>query len=157
MIVLRQARIATLIDIRAESSLERHPAFSGQTLRQSVERAGIAYHWAGRQLGPTRPARPGSRHTALTDPELRAFADYMDTDAFRRGAAQLVNLARKAPTAILAAPYDAARCHRSLIADHLLLSGAHVMHLIEPHDQREHTLRAEARRESTDLVYDRKA
>lgn len=157
IVVLRQARIAVVVDIRTEAAAERHPQFSGKALRQAVERAGMTYHWAGRQLGDARPVRAGSRHLSLADAELRGFADYMDTESFRRAASQLVNMARKAPTAILGAVRDPVHCHRSLIADYLLLSGVHVMHLIEPHDQREHALRTEARRESTDLVYDRRA
>ena len=50
-----------------------------------------------------------------------------------------------------------AQCHRSLIADYLVLKGVNVVHLIEAGDAREHLLNPHARTESGKLVYDRQA
>ena len=47
-----------------------------------------------------------------------------------------------------------AQCHRSLIADYLVLKGVNVVHLIEAEDTREHLLNPHARTESGKLVYD---
>jgi len=76
-------------------------------------------------------------------------------EAFARAIAQLLGLARKAPTAILCAEHLPENCHRSLIADYLTLQGVSVMHLIDADEQREHQLDPRARRESASLVYDR--
>ena len=86
---------------------------------------------------------------------MRGYADYMESDPFRRAAAQLVNMAAKAPTAILCAERLPEQCHRRLIADYLSLQGVRVIHLIDLDDRREHVLSPEARRESAQLVYDR--
>jgi len=152
--LLGQAGIETLVDVRAQPRSMRHPQFNEDLLRAACERAGIVYHWAGRQLGGLRAAHAGSPHTALAE-EVRGFADHMGTEPFKKAAAQLLQMAVRAPTAMLCAERDPAHCHRALIADYLLLQGARVLHLMAPGDVREHLLSAQARRESAELVYDR--
>jgi uncharacterized protein (DUF488 family) len=152
--ILTQAGIKTLVDVRAQPRSARHPQFNDDVLRAACERAGIAYHWAGRQLGGMRAPRAGSPHVALGE-EVRGFADHMGTEAFKKAAAQLLGMAGRAPTAMLCAERDPQHCHRALIADYLLLQGARVLHLIEAGDMREHLLSAPARRESAELIYDR--
>lgn len=154
--MLRAASVATLIDVRAQPRSQRHPQFNDTSLRTTCEAAGIAYHWAGRQLGGHRPGRADSRHVALKDAGLRSYADYIDTAEFQKGAAALLKLASRAPAAILCAERDPAHCHRSLIADYLTLQGVRVVHLLGPGKNCEHLLSPHARRESADLVYDRR-
>lgn len=153
--VLRAAEIATLVDVRQHPQSQRHPQFDADSLREALAHRGITYHWAGRQLGGHRTPHPDSQHSALREAGLRAYADYMGSDAFKRGIAQLLGLAGRAPTAILCAERDPLHCHRSLIADYLTLQGADVVHLLEPGQSHHHQLRPEARRESQQLIYDR--
>ncbi len=152
--LLTAQAIETLIDVRAQPHSSRHPQFSKDALRQAMEKLGIVYHWAGRQLGGRRPVRPDSRHPALEE-GLRGYADFMESEPFVRSAAQLVALASKAPAAILCAERSPERCHRRLIADYLALWGVEVTHLIAPGETRAHQLSPEARRESAELIYDR--
>jgi uncharacterized protein (DUF488 family) len=153
--LLKHAGVSTLVDVRAQPRSQHNPQFNDDSLRAACERAGIVYHWAGRQLGGRRPPRPDSPHVAL-EAGRRGFADYMDTEAFRKGAAQLQQLAARGSCAILCAERDPARCHRALIADYLTLRGMRVVHLLAPGASREHLLLPEARRESAALVYDRR-
>lgn len=155
VVMLQEAGIRTLVDVRAQPQSARHPHFGQEPLRDALTAADIEYHWAGRQLGGHRPARADSPHTALREDGLRGYADYMDGDAFKKAAMQLIGLAKRAPCAILCAERDPLNCHRSLIADYLTLQGVEVMHLIEPGETRAHQLRPEARRESQQLIYDR--
>lgn len=154
--LLKEAGVDTLVDVRAQPRSRRNPQFNEETLRAACEDAGMIYHWAGRQLGGLRDARPDSPHIAL-DENRRGFADHMDTDAFKKGAVQLQNLAAKGVGVILCAESDPAHCHRALIADYLVLQGVCVLHLIAPGDIREHALSPQARRESAALIYDRQA
>jgi len=146
--------IQTLVDVRAQPHSSRFPHFSMSALREAMEELEIEYHWAGRQLGGRRSARPDSQHQAL-DEGLRGYADYMETDFFQKSATQLVNLAARSPTAILCAESSPQRCHRRLIADYLVLRGMEIIHLIALDDARAHQLSPEARRESAQLIYDR--
>lgn len=153
--LLESARVEILVDVRAQPVSSRLPHFNRDALREAAEARGMTYHWAGRQLGGLRPSRPDSPHVALSIDGLRGYADYMDTEAFKQAVSQLVTLAQTGSTAMLCAERLPAHCHRSLIADYLLLDGHTVIHLLEQGDFREHQLRAEARRESVALVYDR--
>lgn len=155
--LLHAAGIHTVVDVRSHPHTARLPQFRGDALRAGLEQAGMVYHWAGRQLGGRRAPRASSRHVALHDEGLRGYADFMDTEEFKRGAAQLLRLAGKDPTAMLCAERLPEHCHRSLISDYLVLQGVHVVHLLDPGESREHQLRPEARRESAQLIYDRHA
>lgn len=152
--LFREAGVDTLVDVRAQPRSRRNPQFNDDTLRAACEAAGIAYHWAGCPLGGMRTPRPDSPHRAL-DENRRGFADHMDSEAFKMGAAQLQNLAARGVCAMLCAETDPDHCHRALIADYLVLQGMRVMHLIAPGETREHALSPQARRESAALVYDR--
>lgn len=154
--LLKEAGVDTLVDVRAQPRSRHNPQFNDDALRLACDKAGITYHWAGRQLGGLRVPRPDSPHVAL-DEGLRGFADHMDTDAFQKGASQLQHLASRGACAMLCAEHDPAHCHRSLIADYLVLQGMRVVHLVEPGETREHVFSSEARRESAALVYDRQA
>lgn len=146
--------IQTVVDIRSNPQSARHPQFSQDSLRHSLDSGNMVYHWAGRQLGGLRKTTQASVHHAL-DTELQGFAQYMETPEFERAAGQLQRLATQAPTAMLCAEKLPEHCHRSLIADYLLLNAAEIMHIIDVHTVISHQLRPEARRESATLVYDR--
>ena len=58
------------------------------------------------------------------------YADYALTEDFRRGLDRLLALADDRPTAIMCAEAVWWRCHRRIIADHLLARGEEVVHLM---------------------------
>lgn len=152
--LLRAAGVTTLVDVRAYPASSRHPHFAGDALRRSLEESGIVYHWAGRHLGGFRRPRAASAHTALKSEGLRAYADHMETEAFRKAIGQLISLARQTSCAIMCAEKDPASCHRVLIADYLILRDVRVVHLIEPACLAAHRLDPRARVEGEKLVYD---
>jgi uncharacterized protein (DUF488 family) len=152
--LLREHCIQAVVDIRAQPHSGRFPHFSEQALRARLDKEGIAYHWAGRQLGGKRAARPDSQHLAL-EAALRGFADYAGTEPFLRAAAQLMRMATTTPTTVLCAERLPASCHRRILADYLTLQGVSVLHIIRPGECHAHLLSPEARRESMQLIYDR--
>jgi uncharacterized protein (DUF488 family) len=58
------------------------------------------------------------------------YADYALSPAFERGLDELVELGAAQPTAIMCAEAVWWRCHRRIIADHLLERGLPVIHLM---------------------------
>ncbi|RMD70775.1 MAG: DUF488 domain-containing protein [Gammaproteobacteria bacterium] len=152
--LLRGAGVKAVVDVRRHPVSGRFPHFSEEPLRAALEAEGMVYHWAGRQLGGRREPRPDSPHTAL-EGGMRGYADHMETAAFQKGIAQLLNLAGRTPTAILCAERDPDRCHRSLIADYVTVRGVRVFHLIAPGPFLEHRLHPMARVEGERLLYDR--
>lgn len=153
--LLHAAGVRLLVDIRSQPASTRYPQFESESLRRELEDAGLQYHWAGRSLGGLRTPRSDSPHIALRNDALRGFADHMSSDSFKKGAAQLINLAGRAATAVLCAERLPENCHRQLLSDYLLLQGLSVVHLLEPGLRREHQLTVQARRDSSRLVYDR--
>jgi uncharacterized protein (DUF488 family) len=57
-------------------------------------------------------------------------------------------------TAAMCAEADPAHCHRSLLADALLVRGHTVAHIVDPGPSHPHRLNARARNEGGVLVYD---
>lgn len=142
---LTEAGVRTLVDVRRFPGSRRHPRFGRDALEAAVVKAGLDYTWQGDTLGGRRESHPGSRHTALRNASLAAFADHMDTTQFRTAADQLLTTAQTEPQAILCAETLWYHCHRMLIADALLLRGATVDHLLEPGTHQPHRLTAGAR------------
>jgi uncharacterized protein (DUF488 family) len=154
--LLLEGGVRTLVDIRTLPRSKRYPQFDETALRTACETSGIAYHWAGRQLGGLRNARADSPHVALPE-GLRGFADHADAPVFEHALVRLEGLARQGPVALLCAERDPMQCHRSLIADRLLLRGHSVVHLLEPGPSVAHALRPEACVTEVGPVYDRGA
>ncbi len=155
--LLDETGISILVDIRAYPQSKCHPHFSQEFFRLAIEQVGKTYYWAGPQFGGNRRAAIDSQHVALQDEMLRGFADYMESDTFKVAATQLINMARQERVAIMCAEFLPNGCHRSLVSDYLVLKGVNVIHLISDVDVKEHCLSGFARRESSELVYDRKA
>jgi uncharacterized protein (DUF488 family) len=76
--------------------------------------------------------RPPSRNTFWENPSFRNYADYTATPDFREGMAELRELARAHVCAIMCAEVVWWRCHRRIIADHLLAGGDEVFHILGP-------------------------
>ena len=131
--VLVDAGVGRLADVRRFPASRRHPHLSRAALNVTLRAGGIAYEWWGEELGGRRrsPA-PTSRHPAWGDPALRAYADHMDTPAFRTALTRLSTAAEgDPPLAVMCAETLWWRCHRRLIADAASLQGADVVHLLE--------------------------
>lgn len=166
VLILDQAGIACLADVRAFPISRRHPQFSRERLEARLRQYGIRYLWLGKALGGFRKAAPGSPHTALAGRAFQGYADYMLTSAFRQGIEALATVAANCPTAVMCAERDPAHCHRSLIADYWVAlgprldpsgTGFQAIHLLAPDRRQPHRLNPAARLEGGQLVYDREA
>jgi uncharacterized protein (DUF488 family) len=80
-------------------------------------------------LGGLRRPRRDSVNTAWRNQSFRGYADYMQTPEFQQALDLLIELAREEPTAIMCAEAVPWRCHRSLIADALLVRGIEVLEI----------------------------
>ncbi|HSH07277.1 MAG TPA: DUF488 domain-containing protein [Burkholderiales bacterium] len=151
--LLRDARIARLIDVRAVPRSRRHPHFGYGPLGARLEAEGLVYEWRGRALGGLRRAGDANRHGGLSEPAFRAYAEHMESAAFRAAAEALARAAEAARLCMMCAEREPAQCHRSLIADWLVVHGHRVVHLLDGGVQREHGLHPAARREGDLLHY----
>jgi uncharacterized protein (DUF488 family) len=146
--------IAALADVRAYPASRRHPHFARESLAAACAARGIAYRWLP-ELGGRRTGHGDSPHVAWREPGFRAYADHMDTPAFRTALAELEAMARAAPTAVLCAEALWWQCHRRLIADALAVRGWEVRHIAAGGRVDAHALPDFARVAGDRIVYDR--
>src|SRR4029077_7880927 len=122
----------------------RYPQFGREALAAALANAGVgdedAVDLGGRRVPPT-----DSVHTARRSASFRGYADYMETQPFQTALAQLLDVARARPTAVLCAEAVPWRCHRQLIADALVASGEPVGHILSDATPEPHRLSAHAR------------
>lgn len=153
--LLRQAAIATVVDVRRFPGSRRHPHFGAEAMRQWLPQAGIAYRWEER-LGGRRRRRPDSVNVGLRDDSFRAYGDYMAAPPFWEALDAVLADARARPTAVLCAESLWWRCHRRLLADAaVLVRDADVRHLQHGGRMVAHTVTDSARRVGDLVLYDR--
>ena len=126
---LKSFEIRTLADVRSFPGSRRCPQFNKENLRDSLAEAGIDYIHLP-DLGGRRRAKPDSLNMAWQSKTFRGYADYMETEAFQKGIARLLEAARERRTAIMCAEAVWWRCHRSLISDYLKANEVEVTHIM---------------------------
>ena len=118
--MLKAFDIQILADIRTIPKSRYNPQFGQAELSASLKTAGIKYIYM-KNLGGLRPTHKDSPNGAWRNAGFRGYADYMQTDEFKGAVDELVALARTGRTAIMCAEAVPWRCHRSLVADALLV------------------------------------
>ena len=109
---LRAAGVERVIDVRAVP-LSRKPGFSKNVLAAGLAEAGIDYvhlKALGTPAAGREAARAG-RHADL----VRIYADQLELPEAIAQSAQMLDLARDKPSALLCYERDPAACHRSLL------------------------------------------
>lgn len=137
--LLRAHDIQQLVDVRTIPRSRHNPQFNRDELLVSVKRAGIHYLDMP-ALGGLRHTRRDSINTAWKNKSFRGYADYMQTPEFENAVEELIRLARQQRTAIMCAEAVPWRCHRSLIADALVVRGWNVNQIISSTSARPHIL-----------------
>lgn len=128
------------------------PHFSSEKLAAGVGEAGIAYrHFPA--LGGLRRPRKNSINTAWRNESFRGYADHMQSREFADGLFALLDWARAAPTAVMCAEADWWHCHRSLLADALLVRAVAVLHIRTETQAEEHHLHEFARTHGDSVTY----
>src|SRR5262249_18803738 len=106
-----------------------------------------------KDLGGRRRVRPDSPNTAWRVEAFRAYADYMETEAFKAALGELMRLAREMPTAYMCAERLWWQCHRRLLSDALAVRGAEVVHILDAAKSEPHRLTEFLRVEDGRLSY----
>ena len=135
--ILRVHEIQVLVDVRSFPGSRRYPQFNREVLSESLAKLGIEYKHAPR-LGGRRAPRKDSHNTAWKNASFRAYADHTETDEFRNGVEELLELADDSRVAVMCAEAVWWRCHRSLIADYLKAQGHTVIHILDAKKTEEH-------------------
>jgi uncharacterized protein (DUF488 family) len=141
-----------VVDVRTIPRSRRNPQFNRETLPDTLKAAGIGCeHLAG--LGGLRHARADSVNTGWRNASFRGFADYMQTPEFAESLEALIALAKKKRIALMCAEAVPWRCHRSLIADALMVRGIKVEHILSGVRLQDHSLTPFAQVEGVRITY----
>ena len=107
---LQRAVVERVIDVRAVP-LSRKPGFSKNVLAAALKEAGIDYVHL-KALGTPPEGREAARKGRFDEME-RIYAAQLETVEAAAQSAQLVELTREKPSALLCFERDPAHCHRT--------------------------------------------
>ncbi|MHA3902211.1 DUF488 domain-containing protein [Castellaniella sp. WN] len=130
--LLIQAGIESLADIRTVPRSRSNPQFNRDTLPGVLAAHGIAYeHMAdlGGLRGRSKTVPPGTNGYWEND-SFHHYADYALGDEFRQGLEALIARGRSQSTAMMCSESVWWRCHRRIVADHLIARGIPVLHIM---------------------------
>ena len=151
--ILKAHGVERVIDVRRFPASRKWPHFDAASLGASLPQEGIDYVGAP-ELGGRRKAHPDSPHTAWRVEAFRGYADFMDTEEFAEGLGRVMALGRERRSALMCAEALPWRCHRSLIADALLVREWDVYEILSEKEARPRSLPDFARREGARVIYD---
>ncbi len=150
--MLLSRKIELVADVRTVPKSRYNPQFNSDSLPASLREQGIGYRHLP-ALGGLRHAKKDSLNRGWENASFRGFADYMQTEEFGKGVAELIVLAGKKKVAVMCAESVPWRCHRSLISDALLVRGVTVMHIMSRTSAKEHALTPFAKVDGTNITY----
>ncbi len=150
--LLKAHGVERLIDVRTVPRSRHNPQFNRDQLSPSLHSAHIHYSYMP-GLGGFRQAKSDSKNLAWRNASFRGYADYMQTAEFREHLDSLITLAEQEKIAIMCAEAVPWRCHRSLIADALLVRGIEVREITSATSTRIHLLTPFAQVSGTQIIY----
>jgi uncharacterized protein (DUF488 family) len=150
--LLQSNGVTVVVDVRTVPRSRHNPQFNKASLPASLKKASLGYvHIPG--LGGLRHAHRDSLNVGWRNASFRGFADYMQTPEFERSLEELIQLANQDRIALMCAEALPWRCHRSLIADALLVHGIRVEDITSSTRRHVHTLTPFAKVQGTTIIY----
>lgn len=138
--MLRKNGVTELVDVRSFPSSRKFPQWNQPAIADALP-ADIRYRWI-QELGGRRhaPAGVASPNGAWRVKAFRDYADYMATEGFRSGLAELLQVADQSIPAIMCSEAVPWRCHRRLITDALIVAGVEVFDIMSVSSTRPATM-----------------
>ena len=144
--------VTQVVDVRTVPRSRYNPQFNKRSLPGRLKKAGIGYvHMP--KLGGLRHTKGDSVNRGWRNASFRGFADYMQTPEFDQGLESLIRLAKKNRIALMCAEAVPWRCHRSLLADALLVHGIRTEDIMSSTRRQVHTLTPFAKVRGTTITY----
>jgi uncharacterized protein (DUF488 family) len=150
--LLQAHAVARVVDVRTVPRSRHNPQFNKTSLPGSLKKAGLEYvHMP--KLGGLRHAQRDSLNMGWRNASFRGYADYMQTPEFEQSLEELIQLAHQDRIALMCAEAVPWRCHRSLIADALLVRSIPTEDIMSPTRRQVHTLTPFAKVRGTTITY----
>ena len=150
--LLQVHTVSRVVDVRTVPRSRHNPQFNKTSLPGSLKKAGVGYiHMPG--LGGLRHAHRDSLNVGWRNSSFRGYADYMQTAEFEHSLEELIQSASQDRISLMCAEAVPWRCHRSLIADALLIRGIRTEDIMTPTRRQVHTLTPFAKVRGTTITY----
>jgi uncharacterized protein (DUF488 family) len=130
--LLTGAEVDLVADIRAIPRSRANPQFNKDTLPGDLAAFAIGYeHIAalGGRRGKSRGV-PSDLNGLWTNQSFHNFADYALSEQFHAGLEQLLEAGAERRCALMCSEAVWWRCHRRIVADHLIARGETVLHIM---------------------------
>ena len=137
--LLQAHSVSRLVDVRTVPRSRHNPQFNKTSLPGSLKKAGLEYTYMP-GLGGLRHAHRDSVNMGWRNASFRGYADYMQTAEFEQSLNEMIQLANQGRIALMCAEAVPWRCHRSLIADALLIRGIRTEDIMSATRRQVHTL-----------------
>ncbi len=130
--LLRIAKVDLVADIRTVPKSRTNPQYDKSTLPSSLMEFQVAYEHIAELGGLRGKARstPPERNGFWENQRFHNYADYALSETFRAGFERLLALGRQHRCVVMCSEAVWWRCHRRIVADHLIAHGERVFHLM---------------------------
>ena len=150
--LLQAHGVSRVVDVRTVPRSRHNPQFNKSSLPRALKKAGLRYvHLPG--LGGLRHAKRDSLNVGWRNASFRGFADYMQTPEFEQSLEELIRLTHEGRIALMCAEAVPWRCHRSLIADALLVRRIRTEDIMSLTRRQVHALTPFAKVRGTTITY----
>jgi uncharacterized protein (DUF488 family) len=150
--LLQAHAVSRVVDVRTVPRSRHNPQFNKASLPVSLKKVGLGYFHMPR-LGGLRHPQRDSLNIGWRNASFRGYADYMQTPEFEQSLEELIQLASQDRIALMCAEAVPWRCHRSLIADALLVHGIRTEDIMSSTRRQVHTLTPFAKVRGATITY----
>ena len=150
--ILSAYGVEEVVDVRTVPRSRHNPQFNEDTIEESLKASKINYvHMPG--LGGLRRAQPDSINKGWRNSSFRGYADYMQTSEFKSALTKIIDLSKSRIIVLMCAEAVPWRCHRSLIADALLIRNIKTINIFSETSSKVHTLTPWAKVRGEEITY----
>ncbi len=151
--MLKGHAVERLVDVRTVPRSRHNPQYNREELSAVLERDHLRYAYMPGLGGFRHPSKSAMTNLGWRNLSFRGYADYMQTPEFAKQLQNLIAMARLEQIAIMCAEAVPWRCHRSLIADALLVRNVEVGEIASATQIKPLTLHPWARVNGTQVSY----
>jgi uncharacterized protein (DUF488 family) len=151
--MLQAHAVKRLVDVRTVPRSRHNPQYNREQLSAALERDLLGYAYMPGLGGFRHPRKGAMTNLGWRNLSFRGYADYMQTPEFAGQLQNLIAMAGLEQIAIMCAEAVPWRCHRSLIADALLVRNVEVGEIASATQVKPFTLHPFAQVKGTQVSY----
>lgn len=151
--MLEFCAVKKLVDVRTVPRSRHNPQYNREELSATLEKNHLGYLYMPGLGGFRHTQKDSSANLGWRNLSFRGYADYMQTTEFETSLEELIAVAREQQVTIMCAEAVPWRCHRSLIADALLVRDIEVLEIVSAKKTKPLTLHPWAVVHGTQISY----